>query len=296
LLSLGLMRPKISQIRAAHPFVAAPKKTKTKPTASVAEGLKYMRGSKEIDLSAFETKKLLSDGDTNAKTAKNTRKTKILYLVPASKSGVNVCEKASAGCIASCLFSAGRGAFANVIEARKQRTYLMLGFERYFLQKLAAEITAAAKRTKGQLAVRLNGTSDLPFIDRLNDEGWLQHIPSNVVFYDYTKFPSRAGVYMYGKHKYVVTFSRSETNTKEALQELHKGGIVAVVFRGTTLPKYWYGYRVVDGDERDDLMLDLKPSQGNGVVIGLRAKGKAKGEVRGFVIDCDSLVDCRVGL
>ena len=276
-------------------MVARPVRKKAKPSASIGEGLSHMRGCRKIDLSEFETKKLLSDGDTNAKTAKNTRKTKILYLAPASKSGVNVCPHASAGCIASCLFSAGRGAFTNVVEARKKRTYLYLSHRGFFLQKLAQEITNAAKRTKGQLAVRLNGTSDLKFLDMMNAAGLLEKLPRNVIFYDYTKDPAKAGFYTYGNHRYVVTFSRSEDNTRESLQFLKNGGIVAVVFRNE-LPKYWYGYRVVDGDERDDLMLDLRPTKGNGVVIGLRAKGKGKGEVRGFVIDCDSYYDCRTGL
>jgi hypothetical protein len=42
----------------------------------------------------------------------------------------------------------------------------------------------------------------------------------------------------------------------------------------------WRGYPVVDGDERDDLMLDIPM----GTILGLRAKGKARQDTSGFVI------------
>ncbi len=286
--------PRITEIRKNHPFVAMPKVQKEYATAKFA----YIdRKGQEWDFSRYEKANILSNGDTNTKTAKNTRKTKILYLVPATKSGVNYCEKASKGCIASCLFSAGRGAFVNVINARKNRSYLYNQFEDFFLQKITKELAKEAIKLGKQgkvLAVRLNGTSDLPFVEMLYMKGLLSELPKNIVFYDYTKHKEKAGERKIGGFRYVVTFSRSEDNGKEALQVLDQGGIVAVVFRGQTLPKYWFGYKVVDGDERDDLMLDLNPRKGNGIVIGLRAKGQAKGEVRGFVIDCDSLNDCRV--
>jgi hypothetical protein len=59
---------------------------------------------------------------------------------------------------------------------------------------------------------------------------------------------------------------------------LNNGGMVAVVF--DKLPKTWNGYLVVDGDKRDDLMLDIDEP----CVIGLLAKGKAKKDASGFVV------------
>ena len=58
-------------------------------------------------------KNLLSKGNTNAKTAKNNFDTYILYLAPHKQNSlkINICPKASKGCAASCLFSAGRGKF-----------------------------------------------------------------------------------------------------------------------------------------------------------------------------------------
>jgi hypothetical protein len=47
-----------------------------------------------------------------------------------------------------------------------------------------------------------------------------------------------------------------------------------------TIPETWNGFRVYDGDSRDDLMLDI-PS---GSVLALKAKGKARKDLSGFVI------------
>jgi hypothetical protein len=75
-----------------------------------------------------------------------------------------------------------------------------------------------------------------------------------------------------------VTFSRSEINESEAIAVLHRGGHVAVVFN--ELPSEWNGFKVVDGDLSDDQMLDHI----NAVVLGLKAKGKARKDISGFVV------------
>jgi hypothetical protein len=54
---------------------------------------------------------------------------------------------------------------------------------------------------------------------------------------------------------------------------------VAVVFRNK-LPEAWKGFPVVSGDESDLRFLDPK-----GHVVGLIAKGKAKQDRSGFVVD-----------
>jgi hypothetical protein len=67
---------------------------------------------------------------------------------------------------------------------------------------------------------------------------------------------------------------------------LQEGGIVAAVF-ADTLPDNWKGFVVWDGDKSDDLMLDAakETSKGNGIVLGLKAKGDAKKDQSGFVIN-----------
>jgi hypothetical protein len=224
-------------------------------------------------------KKILSNGNTNAKTKKNVRETAILYLAPFTQNslGRNLCPKASPGCIESCLFTSGRGAFQNVQTARINRTELFLSDRHSFLQQIANEINLAASKIKGQqLAVRLNGTSDVKLVEMMTSA---HTIADNVVFYDYTKIVQKAGDRtLPSGHRYVVSFSRSETNEKEAVDVLIKGGIVAVVF--DELPNEWYGFKVIDGDERDDLMLDC----GESIVLGLKAKGRARKDVSGFVV------------
>jgi hypothetical protein len=224
-------------------------------------------------------KTLLSSGDSNAKTAKNARKSVILYLAPLAQNSkeINLCAKASEGCAAACLFSAGRGAFSNVITARVNRTEYFLSERSKFINQVIDEINKAAKKTTGDLAVRLNGTSDVKLVEMCAATG--RTIAPNVVFYDYSKILKKAGERVLSTgQRYVVTFSRSENNEDEMFSHLHAGGIAAVVFE--TLPDFYLGFPVVDGDSRDDLMLDVK----GGTILGLRAKGKAKKDRSGFVV------------
>lgn len=220
-------------------------------------------------------KNLLSKGDTNAKTKKNKRDTMILYLTPGQVMGRNMCPKASEGCLSACLNTAGRGAFGNVQQARLKRTELLLNDRKAFLKQCADEINKSAKKTE-ELAVRMNGTSDLKLVEMLVSDN---EIASNVVFYDYTKIHQKAGRRILSSgHLYVVTFSRSEINESDAISVLHRGGHVAVVFN--ELPTEWNGFPVVDGDLSDDQMLDHI----NAVVLGLKAKGKARKDNSGFVV------------
>ena len=56
---------------------------------------------------------------------------------------------------------------------------------------------------------------------------------------------------------------------------------IAVVFRDkATIPAEFLGRKVIDGDKDDLRFLDAE-----GVVVGLYAKGKAKKDTSGFVID-----------
>jgi hypothetical protein len=138
-------------------------------------------------------------------------------------------------------------------------------------------MNAYAKKHDGDVAIRLNGTSDIKLVEWC--VGTMRHIESNIVFYDYTKIPSKAGERILASgHRYVVALSRSETNESDVLNHLNNGGIAAVVFN--EIPETWNGFAVYDGDSRDDLMLDI---QGGGV-LGLKAKGKARKDTSGFVI------------
>lgn len=215
--------------------------------------------------------KLLSEGYSNAKTKKNTRETLILYLSPAKQNskGVNLCPKSSLGCLMACLYTAGHGKFNSTQTARLNRTEYYLADRFLFLEQISKEINKKAKKTNGDLAIRLNGTSDVKLVEQLCS---MYEIANNVVFYDYTKIPSKAGdKIMPSGHRYMVCFSRSEDNEQTALEILQNGGVVSMVF-AKELPSEYKGFKVIDGDDRDDLMLDCEPS----TIIGLKAKGDAK--------------------
>ena len=227
----------------------------------------------------------------NAKTTKGESLgylTAILYLAPSALSGRNVCSHASEGCILSCLNLAGMGAFSNVQDARIAKTREFFKSPKGFVETLAEDIAAAerkAERAGLELCVRLNGTSDLPYENLGGEAGvnLMRRFP-HVRFYDYTKNPARVRAYLAGRlpANYSLTFSRSECNGETALELARAGANVAVVFsckRAEDLPAKWAGRKVIDGDLHDLRFLD-----GRGRVVGLRAKGPARRDDSGFVV------------
>ena len=232
---------------------------------------------------------LLSQGNTNSKTAKNSLKTFILYLSPynLNSKGINICPKASKGCAAACLYSAGRGAFSNVQKARQNKTEYYLKDKQGFILNLSNQIMkqySKAKKGNYKIAFRLNGTSDIDFIYLLNKYANLDisTLQDFAIFYDYTKILGKAKKYL--KHpNYTVTFSRAEDNNEDANEAIKLGINVAAVFSGD-LPQKYKGAKVLDGDASDLVMIYNK-----GIVLGLKAKGKAKKDASGFVINTDLL-------
>jgi hypothetical protein len=228
-------------------------------------------------------KNLLSKGTTNTKTAKNDLETFILYMAPANQvKGLNLCPFASTGCKASCLYSAGRGRFSNVQESRINKSKFW-GYNREaFYIQLANELLKihdkAIKQNK-QIAVRLNGTSDIDhlyLLERYSGIDFLDQFYSSLLFYDYTKNVNH--ISRYRNTSYKITFSRSETNEAEAKKVLKLGGNIAVVF-ADQLPEFYLGYPVINGDETD-----LRYFDPINVVVGLKAKGDAKKDLFGFVV------------
>jgi hypothetical protein len=227
----------------------------------------------------------------NAKTTKGESLgylTAILYLAPSNLSGRNVCPHASAGCIYSCLFTAGMGAFRNVKDARIAKTVAFFDNPKQFIEDIAKDIAAAQRKAERDgltLCVRLNGTSDIAW-ESLGGQARVSLMARfpEVSFYDYTKNPSRVRAFLAGKFppNYSLTFSRSESNGETALSLAKAGANVAVVFdtsKGDALPIEWVGLPVVDGDVSDLRFLDAR-----GRIVGLRAKGKGKKDESGFVV------------
>lgn len=229
-----------------------------------------------IDVEKVYSRNVLSI-QADAKTKKGDARgylTGILYFAPSKLSGIDVCPLASKGCIAACLFSAGRGRFYTTTRQRIVKTLAYHVDSVRFVATVKKSIRSLLTKAKNKNmvpVVRLNGTSDLAW-DRKTDI--LQAFPS-VQFYDYTKIPQR---YLFPiPANYSLTFSLSETNESDAVFVLSRGENVAVVFKGG-LPETFLGFPVVDGDETDLRFLDKK-----GVVVGLKAKGQAKKDTTGFV-------------
>jgi len=211
-----------------------------------------------------------------------------LHLAPANLSGYNVCIKASAGCKAACLNTAGRGAMSSVQSARIAKTRLFVEDQPQFMARMHADMLTAIKaaRRAGMLPVaRLNLTSDLSWESiriwkDTGDKATLISTLSDVQFYDYTADASRMMRWLAGDMppNYHLTFSRKETTPDLLVDSIVKsGGNVAVVF--DKLPTTWRGHKVIDGDENDLRFLDPV-----GVIVGLKTKGKAKTDDSGFVI------------
>jgi len=224
---------------------------------------------------------------TNQKVEKGEKDgwlTAIMHLAPAKASGFQVCSNATAGCEAACLNTAGRGGiFAkgeadNAIQRKRRlRTAWYFARRNEFLQVLDAEIATHKRRAarKGfQPAVRLNGTSDLRWESiKLEGQTLFERHP-DVVFYDYTKHPDRD---VSDIPNYSLTFSLAENNDAKASVALANGINVAAVFH--SVPSEYMGRPVFDGDKSDLRFLD--PS---GVIVGLKAKGKARQDrTSGFV-------------
>ena len=206
----------------------------------------------------------------------------IQYLAPAKTSGHQVCPFATDGCKSSCLFTAGRGATNSVQTARVNRTRSFFGDRPEYWETLECELQKfqnRADRNGFKPAVRLNGTSDLPF-ERLR--GSLFDRFSDFQFYDYTKDENRMLRFLSGDFpaNYHLTFSRSEKNENGCREILRNGGTVAVVYRGKQWPTHWRGFPTIDGDQHD--LTFVHPA---GHVLALYAKGRAKRDDTGFVVD-----------
>ncbi len=157
------------------------------------------------------------------------------------------------------MWTAGRGRFQSVRDGRQVRTA--------FLAMLTAEVQAL--EAKGvPFGLRLNVASDLRWE---NIAPWL-FAGENVRAYDYTKAPCEDRCH-WGNYR--LTFSHSERwDDARVLATIAAGHNVAMVFDVPkhALPATHLGVRVIDGD-----LSDYRYGDPEGVIVGLAAKGAAKG-------------------
>lgn len=217
----------------------------------------------------------------------------ILHLAPATLSGYQVCPQSTPGCRAACLNTAGRGGmfkageFTNMIQrARIRKTKLFFEDRQTFMMILYEDIMRAVRmgiKENMEVVVRLNGTSDIAWekitfmLGSYKCPNMMAAYPT-IQFYDYTKITNRLMKRM--PSNYHLTFSKAESNDADVEKVLmFTNTSVAVVFSTKALPKTYLGVEVFNGDETDLRFLDPKNS-----VIGLYAKGKAKKDKTGFVV------------
>lgn len=248
--------------------------------------------------------------DTNAKTKKGQKygfMTGIVYFAPNVIAGYgNICPLAFlAECDKACLYTAGRGGFNNVQLARINKTAFFHEYYNEFMNVLIKNIAQLKKKAmkKGLTPlVRLNGTSDILWEDKsfeLTEDtskylfryhnlvilpGRYKNIMAvykDVQFYDYTKIAMRFG---YDQPKnYDLTFSYSGVAAyqKSVNYARKHGARIAVVFRDANkIPSEFMGLQVVSGDNSDIRHLDPQNS-----IVALYAKGSAKKDNTGFVVD-----------
>ena len=228
---------------------------------------------------------------TSSKIKKNSKvlniDTYVLYLAPHTMSGYNTCVMATKDCIEACLNTSGRAGmeiksgetdFSQIINARIERTKLFYEQRSFFMDWLIAEISAAknlSEKKGNGFAVRLNGTSDIPWNAYKHKGLTIFQRFSDVQFYDYTKVPNRFDNVPANYH---LTFSYTGYNWPAAKQVLDNGFNVAVVFdlyktynmkveNIKPLPTMFKGYPIIDGD-----ITDYRPLDNKGSIVALRFK------------------------
>lgn len=230
--------------------------------------------------------------NADAKTIKGTKKgflTGIMYLTPSAK----LCPVAAAAdCLNPCLYSAGRGKFTSVQKGRLNKTKLLEEYPEIAMVALWKSINGLKNKAIKQgltPVVRLNGTSDIDWSTRLLDGKTLfEHFP-DVQFYDYTK---RVNIVRKAESiaNYHITTSYSSASEFSSIMDkiLATDSNIAVVFDGVQ-PKTFLGLPVIDGDKSDLRFLDSEEHKGR-VIVGLTAKGDAKGSESALVVNTKNII------
>ncbi len=231
------------------------------------------------------TYKLLSSGSIKidkGNKLQNKYFSRVMYLAPddLADGKRTVCPYAKiARCSGPCLNLSGNGYYPKVQKSRIKKTLLFLNDRETFMTQLIQDIFKFIKECKelDKLpALRLNGTSDIQWETITCNGNNIFSMFPDIKFYDYTKIPTRKVDHIPNYH---LTWSYSEANNKYAKLFKTVPNNKAVVFR-KTLPSMFKGLKVIDGDTHDMRFLDE-----DNVVVGLKAKGKARKDYSGFVID-----------
>jgi hypothetical protein len=167
-----------------------------------------------------------------------------------------------------------RGETTNMIQkARIRKTEYFFNDRAGFMADLVKDINKAIKFAAKQgltPVFRLNGTSDLSWEKYEAAYGKnIFELFDYVQFYDYTKVLGRKVKHLKNYH---LTFSKADGNDSDVAEALFQGMSVVAVY--DQIPE-----GVPSADETDLRFLDPK-----GIMLGLKAKGRAKKDYSGFVI------------
>ena len=206
--------------------------------------------------------------DSSYKVAKGKKLkvvTAIQYLAPDRMITSNtLCPNAERnGCSDACLKDSGRLGMMNSQRAMINRTLFYLYMTDSYYRQLRYEIDKAYMTHGDDLAVRLNGTSDINYKDLVKDYPHIQ-------FYDYTK---NRNMLMKNKNKnHHYTFSGSmfsDYSIKELKQAVKDKLNIALAFNTANskqdtlqIPRKLFGVELVSFDETDARFKDDQGSIG----------------------------------
>ena len=233
-------------------------------------------------------RKLILSIGNDAKTIKGSKLgflTGILYLAPSDISGNQVCPMAKlANCEKACLYTAGRGAFNSIQQARIAKTKRFFDDRENFMLDLEYSVNAVVRKARKlglTPLIRLNGTSDIVW-ENIAFKGFKNVFEAfpDVQFYDYTKLPTRKNI----PANYDLTFSYSGVQSyqgavKKAMLNAKLARIAVVFDKVENIPATFMNRAVVGGDNSDVRHLDATNS-----IVALYAKGAAKKDLTGFVV------------
>jgi len=227
---------------------------------------------------------ILTPPDAQPKLRKSIAPTYGLTLVPAMRSGRNLCPAATF-CAEVCLVDTGKGVLSSVAHARLVRALFAMEHASAFGILLASEILRAiAKHGRRRMRVRLNVLSDIRW-EIVMPNTLRALIRAGARFYDYSKWAPKLRAHSTGLVH--LTYSASERMTDSDIHALVSAGHnVAVVFRAPKRAVHsaiaagatWQGLPMVDGLATDDRTTDAQ-----GVIVALAALGSARHDTSGFV-------------
>ena len=197
----------------------------------------------------------------------------------------NSCADAARnGCVKSCLaVESGHLRFPELQRYEFIKTLLLATNPDAFYKRLSWEVTRLTRNARNrnlQFACRLNGGSDLDFIEFISAH-------PDTIFWDYTKNPTRMMRYLSGllPSNYHLTFSRGSSNWDECRQILKSGGNVAIVLVDPSESRVgtkvriqngngYFMSEVISGDIDDNRFLDdADHKTKHGKIVELIGKG-----------------------